>query len=51
LVAASHPDGEALLQLVIAYRKLRVREVVLDVSEAAQVVDLPRYPPGRRRSG
>jgi hypothetical protein len=51
LAAAADPDGEALLQLVIAYRKLRVRQVVLDVSDAAQVVDLPRYPPGRRRSG
>lgn len=51
LVSATQPDGEALLQMVIAYRKLRVRDVVLDVSDAAQVVDLPRYPPGRRRTG
>lgn len=51
LVAATQADGEALLHLVIAYRKLRVRDAVLDVSDAAQVVDLPRYPPGRRRSG
>jgi hypothetical protein len=49
LVAASEPDGEMLLRLVIAWRRLRVREVVLDVPEAAQVVDIPRYPPGRRR--
>lgn len=51
LVAATQADGDELLQLVIAYRKLRVREVVLDVEDAAQVVALPRYPPGRRRSG
>lgn len=51
LVSTADADGETLLQLVIAYRKLRVREVVLDVAEAAQVIELPRYPPGRRRSG
>jgi hypothetical protein len=51
LMASAEPDGDSLLQLVVAYRKLRVREVVLEVSNAAQVVDLPRYPPGRRRSG
>ncbi|MEV7092971.1 hypothetical protein AB0M80_08980 [Amycolatopsis sp. NPDC051045] len=51
LVSAAEADGEALLHLVIGYRKLRVREVVLDVEDAAQVVELPRYPPGRRRSG
>jgi hypothetical protein len=51
LLAATQPDSEALLRLVISYRKLRVREVVLDVSESAQVIELPRYAPGRRRSG
>jgi hypothetical protein len=50
LVAAASPDGDALLGLVIAWRKSRVRHVVLDVPDAAQVVDIPRYPPGRRRS-
>lgn len=49
LVAAARPDGEALLQLVIACRKLRVREVVFNLADAARVVDIPRYPPGRRR--
>jgi hypothetical protein len=51
LLAAARPDGEALLQLIIAYRKLRVRDVVLEVTDAAQVIDLPRYSPGRRRNG
>lgn len=49
LVAAAAADGEALLRLVIEWRKARVRGVVLDVPEAAQVVDIPRYSPGRRR--
>lgn len=49
LVAAAKPDGEVLLRLVIEWRRSRVRDVVLDVPEAAQVVDIPRYPPGRRR--
>jgi hypothetical protein len=49
LVAASEPDGEMLLRLVIEWRRAKVRDVVLDVPEAAQVVDIPRYAPGRRR--
>lgn len=49
LVAAAAPDGDALLRLVIEWRRSRVREVVLDVPEATKVVDIPRYPPGRRR--
>lgn len=50
LVAASPADGEELLRTVIAWRKMAVKDVVLDVQEAAQVVLMPRYPPGRRRS-
>lgn len=50
VVAAVEPDGEALLRLVIEWRKMRVRKVVLDIPEAAQVVDIPRYSPGRRRN-
>lgn len=49
LIAATPPDGDALLELVVAWRRMRVRQVVLDIDRAAQVVDLPRYPPGRRR--
>jgi hypothetical protein len=50
LVAAATTDGEELLHLVIGWRKRLVRDVVLDVPQAADVVDIPRYPPGRRRS-
>lgn len=49
ILAVAEPSGEALLTAVIAWRKMRVRHVVLDVEQAAQVVELPRYPPGRRR--
>jgi hypothetical protein len=49
LIAAAVPNGEDLLRLVIGWRKRLVREVVLDVAHAAQVVNIPRYPPGRRR--
>lgn len=51
LVAAAAPDGEDLLKILIAWRKMLVRQVVLDIDQAAQVVDLPRYRPGRRRAG
>jgi len=50
LVAAAPAEPEQLLALVIAYRKTPVRDVVLDVDTAAQVVEIPRYRPGRRRS-
>jgi hypothetical protein len=50
LVAAAEANGDELLHLVIGWRKLRVRDIVLDVADAAQVIELPRYPPGRRRS-
>lgn len=49
LIASADPSGEKLLEIVIAWRKMLVRDIVLDVDHAAQVVDLPRYPPGRRR--
>jgi hypothetical protein len=51
LLAVAPIDGDSLLQLVVDYRKRRVRNVVLDVPDAAQVIELPRYAPGRRRSG
>jgi hypothetical protein len=49
LVATAPSDGAVLLDALIAWRKRTVREVVLGVDAAAQVVDLPRYSPGRRR--
>jgi hypothetical protein len=50
IVAAASPDPEQLLRMVIDWRKSYVRDVVLGVDEAAQVVDIPKYPPGRRRA-
>lgn len=51
LLAVAPINGDSLLQLVVDYRQRRVREVVLGVSETAQVIELRRYPPGRRRNG
>lgn len=50
LVAAGPSDPDKLLQAVIDWRKSRVRQVVLGVSEAAEIVELPRFRPGRRRA-
>jgi hypothetical protein len=49
IVAAATADSDALLRMVIEWRRYKVREVVLDVDTAAQVVEIPRYKPGRRR--
>lgn len=49
IVAAVAADGDELLHLVLAWRTARVREVVLDVAEEAQLVLLPRFGPGRRK--
>lgn len=48
LVAAASTDAEQLLQLVLQWRKHLVRDVVIGVDAAAQVLDLPRHSPGRR---
>ena len=50
IVAAAPTDQEQLFGMVIAWRKFRVRDVVLEVDVAAQVVDIPRHRPGRRRA-
>lgn len=50
LVAAAPADSQQLLQMVIAWRTCHVREVVVGVDDAARVVEIPRYPPGRRRA-
>jgi hypothetical protein len=50
LVGAAPCDGEALLDLVLSWRRARVRDVVVDVPPNADVIQLPRYGPGRRRS-
>ncbi|MFL0156325.1 hypothetical protein [Mycobacteroides chelonae] len=49
LVSAASDDPQQLLQAIIAWRTSRVREVVIGVNAAAQVVELPRFGPGRRR--
>jgi hypothetical protein len=51
LVAAAPTDPDNLLQMVIDWRKSKVRNVVIGVGAAAQVLELPRYRPGRRRPG
>lgn len=51
VLAACEPDGEHLLQLIVEWRRALVRNVVLDVEDDATVVRLPRYRPGRRKSG
>ncbi|MCV7148782.1 hypothetical protein [Mycobacterium riyadhense] len=49
LVAAAPTEADHLLNIVIAYRKAFVRDVIVGVDAAAQVVEIPRYRPGRRR--
>lgn len=51
IVAAAETEPEGLLHAVIAWRKLQVLDVVLEVEQAAQIVTIPRYRPGRRRIG
>jgi hypothetical protein len=51
IVAAAPTDGELLLQLVLRWRRTLIRDVVLDTSEESPVVYLPRYGPGRRKTG
>ena len=52
LVLVAEADGAALFASVVALRTAKVRDVVLDVEQAAQVVEMPRYKAGRRtRSG
>ncbi len=50
LVLAADPEPQALVRAVMSLRTALVRDVVLDVPQAAAVVDMPRYGPGRRRS-
>src|SRR4051812_2011919 len=45
LLAAAPPGGEELLQVVVAWRRATVRDVVLDVPAQAHVIQLPRYGP------
>ncbi len=49
IVAATTPDADQLLQLVLEWRRVLVRDVVIDVQPDADVIYLPRYGPGRRK--
>lgn len=49
IVLATDPDERSLLQMIIRWRTVRVREVVLGIERDAEVVVLPRFGPGRRR--
>jgi len=48
IVAGAPADNEKLDRLVLQWRKRKVRDVVLDVSDDATVVEMPRHGPGRR---
>ncbi len=50
LVAAASPDSEGLLQLILSWRRAVVKDVVVDVPADAEVIFLPRYGPGRRKT-
>jgi hypothetical protein len=49
-IATTEAEGEALLQLVLRWRRARVGDVVLDVTPESEIVYLPRYGPGRRKA-
>lgn len=48
IVAAAPADPETLLRMILAWRTSPVRDVVIGVGGAAQVVEIPRFGPGRR---
>jgi len=49
LIASAEPDGDALLRLVLRWRQVRVRHVVLDTPADTTVVHLAKHAPGRRK--
>lgn len=49
LIAFAESDGALLAQLVIRWRKSRVRDVLIDVPDDSNVVYLEKYSPGRRK--
>jgi len=50
IIAATEVEPEALLQLVLRWRRARVADVVLSVTADSEIVYLPRYGPGRRKA-
>jgi hypothetical protein len=49
IIASVTPDPATLLEFVLAWRRAKVWSVLIDQTEDAKVVYLPRYGPGRRR--
>ena len=49
IVAAAEADAEALLRLVLQWRRSKVRDVIVDPPQEASVIHFPRYGPGRRK--
>lgn len=50
IVAAAPDDPEKLLRIILDWRTRHVRDVVIGVDDAAKVVKIARFPPGRRRA-
>jgi hypothetical protein len=50
IIATTEAEGEALLQLVLRWRRACVSDVVLDAAPESEIVYLPRYGPGRRKA-
>lgn len=51
LIAATDPDPAGLLSAVIAWRRMKVREVVLGAEDAGATIDFTRHASGRRPRG
>ncbi|QQW33523.1 hypothetical protein [Mycobacterium marinum] len=50
IVAAAPDDPEQLLRMALDWRRCQVRDVVIGIGDAAKVVEIPRFRPGRRRA-
>jgi hypothetical protein len=50
IVAAVEADAESLLQLVLRWRRSRVRDVIVNPPSGPSVIHFPRYGPGRRKA-
>jgi hypothetical protein len=50
IIAATEAEGELLLQLVLRWRRAHVGDVVLNVPPKSEIIYLPRYGPGRRKT-
>lgn len=49
VIAAAEADGEVLLQLIVQWRRSRVRDVIVNPPQDSPVIHFPRYGPGRRK--